>query len=217
MASPEDRTRECCLTREVRPTDELIRFVVGPDDVLVPDIDAKAEGRGAWVTGTAEAVALAIKRKAFAKSLKEPVTVPEDLVELTRLRLEQRLLGALGMARKAGWLITGSTRVKEALGRGEVAALLTATDAAEDGRNKVLSSLRGHERAAEEAGLAGEKVAHFELLSSDQMGLALGIENVIHAALPTGKAAQTAVKRAQRLARYVAGFGATEEKTRVHG
>jgi uncharacterized protein len=183
---------------------DLIRFVVGPDDVLVPDTDAIAEGRGVWITLGEKAVAEAVNRKAFAKSLKSAVTVPDDLPALTRLRLTQRFLASLSMARKAGQILTGSTKVKAALEAGTVTALLTATDAAEDGRKKLLGTLKGAGKAAEEMGFANPDVAHFELLDSAQLGLALGIENVIHAALTNGAAGETAVQRAFRLARYIA-------------
>ena len=63
----------------MKPAADLIRFVVGPDGVLVPDTDAKAEGRGVWVTLGEKHVAEAVKKKAFAKSLKSEVTVPDDL------------------------------------------------------------------------------------------------------------------------------------------
>jgi predicted RNA-binding protein YlxR (DUF448 family) len=196
--------RECALTREKKPVGDLIRFVLGPDEVIVPDTDAKADGRGVWISLGATQVAAAQKKNAFAKSLKEKVSLPDDLAGLTRQRLEQRLLGALQMARKAGQLLTGATRVKAAIEAGDVIALFTATDAAEDGRSKMLSSLRGASRAAAEQGGTGTAVPHFELLSAEQMGLALGVENVIHAALITGAAAQSALARAARLARYVA-------------
>lgn len=201
---PDDQMRECALTREKKPVGELIRFVVGPDDLIVPDTDAKAEGRGVWISLGASQVATAQKKNAFAKSLKEKVALPDDLAGLTRLRLEQRLVGALQMAKKAGQLLTGATRVKAAIEAGEVIALFTATDAAEDGRSKMLSSLRGARRAAAEEDGTGTTVPHFELLSAEQMGLALGVENVIHAALTTGAAAQSALARAERLARYLA-------------
>jgi len=194
--------RTCALTRTEKPVEALVRFALGPDNVLVPDVDARAEGRGVWISLSHEAVAEAVKKKAFARSLKAQVEVPADLADLTRLRLEQRLLSALGMARKAGQFITGATKVKSALQSGEVLALLTATDAAEDGRNKMLGSLRALNYARQEAGISGPDVPHFELLSSVQMGLALGLENVIHAALTTGAAAQSAVDKANRLARY---------------
>jgi len=194
----------CALTREVKPVADLIRFAVSPDDEVVPDTDARAEGRGVWITLGYRQVAEAQKKKAFARSLKSEVKVPEDLAGLTRRRLEERYLSALSLARKAGQLVTGATKVKAAIEGGEISALLTATDAAEDGRNKLLGSLRGYTKAAEEAGLNPAETPHFELLDSGQMGLALGIENVIHAALTKGGAAQAAVKRAERLARYIA-------------
>jgi predicted RNA-binding protein YlxR (DUF448 family) len=184
------------------PVEALVRFVEGPDGSIVPDVDARAEGRGVWITLSHAAVAEAVKKKAFARSLKAPVSVAEDLADLTRLRLEQRLLSALGMARKAGQFTTGATKVKSALQSGQVLALLTATDAAEDGRNKMLGTLKALNYARHEAGISGPDVPHFESLSSEQMGLALGLENVIHAALMTGAAAQSAVEKAKRLARY---------------
>jgi predicted RNA-binding protein YlxR (DUF448 family) len=193
------------------PIAELIRFVVGPDDVLVTDVDAKAEGRGVWITASAASVAEAVKKKVFAKSLKAPVIVPDDLAEQAARRLEQRLLGALGLARKAGQLATGAAKVRTAIDKGEVVALITATDGAADGRDKLVGALKA--RRAETGN--GAEVPHYQLLSSDQLGLALGLENVIHAALTKGAAAQSALARAERLARY--GAHDVEIETRVHG
>jgi predicted RNA-binding protein YlxR (DUF448 family) len=196
--------RRCALTHEVKPAAELIRFVVGPDDVLVPDTDAKAEGRGVWISLGAHHVAEAIKKKSFAKSLKSAVTVPEDLAALTQLRLMQRFVSSLQMARKAGQLLTGAMKVKAALETGNAIALLSATDAAEDGKKKLLATLKAADKAAQEQGLEAVGRPHFELLDSAQLGLALGIENVIHAAPTQGAAGEAAVKRAERLARYIA-------------
>jgi uncharacterized protein len=200
----EDTERQCALTREVRPVAELIRFAVSDDGLVVPDTDAKADGRGVWISLGMRQVAEAQRKKAFSRSLKAEVSVPDDLAGLTRKRLEERLLSALSLARKAGQLITGAAKVKAAIESGEVSALLTATDGAADGRNKLMGSLKGYTKAAEEAGLSPGETPHFELLDSSQMGLALGIENVIHAALTKGGAAQAAVQRAERLARYIA-------------
>jgi len=199
----QELSRQCALTREIKPVADLIRFVVSPDGEVVPDTDARAEGRGVWVTLGHKAVTEAVKKKAFAKSFKANVGVPGDLAELTRQRLEQRLTQALSMARKAGQIVTGATKVKAAIESGEVIALLTATDAAADGRQKLVGSLKGYTMAAQEAGLEVDEVPHLELLDSDQLGLALGLENVIHAALVKGAAAEAALKRAQRLARYI--------------
>jgi predicted RNA-binding protein YlxR (DUF448 family) len=195
--------RQCALTREVKPVADLIRFVVSPDGELVPDTDAKAEGRGVWITLGDKAVAEAVRKKAFERSLKEKVKLPDDLPALTRQRLTERFVSSLQMAKKAGQLVTGAGKVKDSIEAGEVVALITATDAAADGRSKILSSLEGRRKAASEAGFEAPDVPHLELLDSGQLGLALGVENVIHAALVNGAASQSALKRAIRLARYL--------------
>jgi hypothetical protein len=204
MARREETTRMCALTRAEKPVAELIRFVLGPDGVMVPDTDAKAEGRGVWLSLNRELVTEAVKKKVFARSLKCEVKLPEDLPGLTQMRLEQRFLGALGMARKAGQLTFGATKVRSLIDAGSLIALITATDAAEDGRSKMVGPLKALHYAAAEQGIEGFDVPHFELLSSEQMGLALGLENVIHAALTNGAAAQSAVEKAHRLALYLA-------------
>jgi predicted RNA-binding protein YlxR (DUF448 family) len=199
MARREETTRMCALTRVEKPVAELIRFVLGPDDVLVPDTEAKAEGRGVWLSLNRELVAEAVKKKVFARSLKTEVKLPDDLPGLTQLRLEQRYLSALGMARKAGQLTFGATKVQGLIRTGDLIALITATDAAEDGRSKMVGPLKALHYAAAE-----EEIEGFEVPSSEQMGLALGLENVIHAALTRGAAAQAAVEKARRLALYTA-------------
>lgn len=204
MARREETMRMCALTRAEKPLAELIRFVLGPDDILVPDTEAKAEGRGVWISLSRDAVAEAVRKKVFARSLKTEVKLPEDLPGLTQLRLEQRYLSALGMARKAGQLTFGATKVRSLIDTGGLIALITATDAAEDGRSKMVGPLKALHYAAAEEEIEGFEVPHFELLSSEQMGLALGLENVIHAALTRGAAAQAAVEKARRLALYIA-------------
>lgn len=189
-------TRQCCVTREEKPVEQMLRFALSPDNDLVPDVDGKAPGRGVWVTLSEAVVEQAVAKKAFARSLKQPVKVPADLAQLARRRLEERLLGALGMARKAGELVTGGTKVRAAIESGDIIALFTASDAAVDGRRKMFGAL--YARYGEFG------VPHFEMLSSDQMGLALGLENVIHAALISGAAANSALMRAKRLHQYSA-------------
>lgn len=203
MPSDKQPNRQCALTREVKPVADLLRFVVSPDGELVPDTDAKAEGRGVWISLGEKQVAEAVRKKAFERSLKQQLTVPEGLAGLARRRLTERFVASLQMARKAGKLVTGAYQVREAIEKGEAVALITATDAAEDGRAKMLSSVRGRRKAAEEAGLPAPAVPHLELLDSSQLGLAFGLESVIHAALVNGAASQSALERANRLARYL--------------
>jgi len=178
------------------PVDDLVRFALGPDGVIVPDIDARAPGRGVWIMFNNAAVEEAVRKNVFSRSLKQRVSVPQDLAQITRTRLEQRLAGALGLARKAGQLQTGATRVKSAISSESIIALLTASDAAPDGRRKMVMALRVSGRE--------DQVPHFDILTSPQLGLALGQENVIHAALTHGAAAISALFRVRNFARYLA-------------
>lgn len=203
MAKTIIKTRQCCLTREEKPTDQLLRFALSPENGLVPDVDAKAPGRGVWVTLSEAAVTEAVAKKAFSRGLKYAVEMPPDLAQLARRRLEERLLGALGLARKAGGLVTGGAKVRSAIAADGVVALFTASDAAPDGRRKMFGAL--YARNGEYG------VPHFEMLSSRQMGLALGLENVIHAALIPGAAANSALMRAKRLHQF--GANGRKEET----
>ena len=180
----------------MRPAADLIRFVLGPDDVIWPDVDEKAEGRGVWITLSEEAVRQAAKKNVFAKSLKTAVKLPDDLAALTREHLTQRLVGAIGMAKKAGQLVNGQTRVQAALKSGDAIALLTAIDAEPTAGTRWSGSSKPLEST--------QSPPIWRSSSSRHLGLALGTENVIHAALTKGAAAQSALARAQRLARFIA-------------
>ena len=65
--------RSCALTREVKPVDDMVRFVVGPDGAVVPDVKRKLPGRGLWITGTRAAIDEAVKRHVFARGFKREV------------------------------------------------------------------------------------------------------------------------------------------------
>lgn len=199
MPKKSEVMRECCLTRETRPASELIRFALGPDDVVAPDVDAKAPGRGVWVTLSEAMVAEAERKKAFARGFKQAVTVPPDLAQLTARRLEERVLGSLGLARKAGQIVTGAAKVEATITARQIRGLFTASDAAENGRSRMTDLLRSRFPQGD--------VGHYEFLSSSQLDLALGLENVIHAALVAGAAADAALARADRLVRYRAANG----------
>lgn len=189
-----ETSRQCAISRQERPVADLLRFAVSPEGLVLPDVDAKAPGRGVWITLSKALVEAAVSKNVFARSLKHKVEIPQDLALMADARLEQRLLGALGLARKAGHLVTGATKVRSAIDRGDVLALFTATDAASDGRKKMLAAFKSAH--------GDETPQHFELLGSEQMGLVLGRENVIHAALIAGPAAKGALFRAEQLARY---------------
>lgn len=199
----EGSLRLCVATRQERPPDELIRFVVGPDGALVPDLARRLPGRGVWVTAEKGAVVAAIKAKAFARSLKRPVRVPEDLSDRIEELLARRAIEALALANKAGLVTTGFEKVDALIGRGEAAALLCAHDAAAGGRDRLQRKFMAVQAAR------GQPARVIDALSVDQMSLATGRSNVVHAALTQGGAAEHFLSEAERLARYRSGLGAS--------
>ena len=134
--------RTCILTRQPGAPGDLMRFVLGPDGAVVPDIRHKLPGRGAWVTPTAAAVREVVKRKLFARAFKAEVNVPADLAETVDAALVRDLVGALSLANKAGAVTAGFGKVEAALRDGAACALIHAREAAEDGRRKLAGALR---------------------------------------------------------------------------
>src|ERR1700720_4502452 len=112
--------RMCVATRTVRPVDDMIRFVIGPDGEAVPDLKRKLPGRGVWVTATQDALGDAIKRRVFARGFKRDVRIPADLLERTDRLLERSALDALAIAGKASLVATGFAKVETALLREQV-------------------------------------------------------------------------------------------------
>jgi predicted RNA-binding protein YlxR (DUF448 family) len=200
--------RSCAVTRVQRRKDELIRFVLGPDGTVVPDLKEKLPGRGVWLTAAQDTVASAVKRKVFSRALKADVKVPEGLpAEVERL-LSDAALSALALANKAGEAVFGFAKVEEAIARGRVLALVHAREAAEDGSRKLDSKAFG-------AG-GGRPIPVIRTFGTDELSLATGRTNVIHAALIQGGAAQRVLAAASRLERYRKGQAAFSSETRAN-
>jgi Predicted nucleic-acid-binding protein implicated in transcription termination len=185
------RERRCIASGDVLPEDELIRFAVSPDGEVVPDLDASLPGRGIWLKADRKAFAKALAKNDFSKAAKAKVKARPDLAEHVEKLLVSRLLADLGMARRAGLLECGFDQVVRALDK-KVAPVvfLQAADAAEDGQRKVVAALKSR-------GLKGETIG---LLSREELGLALGRENVVHAAVRPSGLADRLIFNAKRLA-----------------
>ncbi|HVZ99852.1 MAG TPA: RNA-binding protein [Caulobacterales bacterium] len=168
------RERRCVATGQSLPERHLIRFAVGPDGMVVPDVAAKLPGRGVWVSASRQGLETAIRKGGFARSLKAPVAVPAGLAEQTEALLARRCLDFLGLARRAGALAFGATQVDAAIRAKPVFALVEASDGAADGREKLQ---RLH------IGLWGRPAPGVGCFSAEELGMALGRDRVIHACL----------------------------------
>ncbi len=188
--------RTCIVTRRKGAPDEFIRFVVGPDHAVVPDLRCKLPGRGAWVTAEKAVIAEAVKRKSFKRAFKSEVEVLPTLADLIDGLMEKDALQALALANKAGRVVAGSTKVQGSIGPKVPAALVHASDGSADGLRKVEAAVR---RLMGDEADAIPRIRDFR---SDQLDLALGRTNVIHAAVAAGSAGEAFVSRARRLERY---------------
>ncbi len=191
-------TRTCVVTRRRGAPEEMIRFVVGPGGVVVPDIRRKLPGRGVWVAASAPRVAEAVKRRAFARGFKRQVAASESLAAEVEALLTQDCLQALSIANKAAQAVAGFGKAEEAIAGGALAGLIHAADGGADGVRKLGQILR--RRFGE-----GDLRPRIELFRSDQLDLALGRSNVIHAALLPGSASEAFIGRCRRLAMYRSG------------
>ena len=201
-----ETVRRCALTRRRLAKDRLIRFVIGPDGTVVPDLKEKLPGRGVWLTAAHDTVDDAAKRNVFARALKAKAEVPEGLAAQVDGLLAEAALSALALTNKAGEVVFGAAKVEEAIRKGRVLALVHASDAAEDGCRKLDGKALGM--------TGGAPIPAVRALNADELGLASGRTNVIHAALIQGGAARKFLAAASRLARYRKGRAAF---TTLHG
>jgi uncharacterized protein len=185
------RERRDLAGGEVVNEDGLIRFVVGPDAVVVPDLARKLPGRGMWTAANRAAVETAA-RSAFPRAAKAKVRVAEDLADQVEGLLAKRLLDGLGLARRAGALTFGFDKVHAAIAGGRAAWLIEAVDGAADGRAKLVALAR---RQPSPPKLLGA-------FTSGELGLALGLENVVHLAFLAGRGAERWTRDVQRLSGF---------------
>lgn len=195
-ADREGPERTCVATGEKGPPEAMIRFCLSPQGVVVPDLKRKLPGRGVWVAARKAAVGQAVKKQAFSRGFKTAAQAAPDLADQVERMLEQEALQFLSLVNKAGLVAAGAFKAEEAIQKGAVAALINAAGASRHGVAKLERLLRA--KLSE----GSEQVPRINLFSSDQLDLALGRSNVIHAALREGEASAAFVKKAQRLADY---------------
>ena len=184
------RERRCIVSGEILPEAQLVRFVVGPDNAIVPDVAAKLPGRGIWVGATRATLQTALRKNLFSKAARTSVKAPSDLADRVETQLAARMLSDLGLARRAGQLVLGFDNVLRALAaKTPPVALIEASDGAEDGRRKLLAA--AHAR--------GVNPMIMNCFTGAELSLALGRENVVHGGLLPGRLAERLTLDAARL------------------
>ncbi len=180
--------RRCIVTGASGPKAGLIRFGIGPEGAVVPDILGRLPGRGIYVSADRTAVAKAAAKGLFSRAAKAPVKAPADLADVVEGLLVRRVTDLVSLSRKAGEAVTGYEKVKEWLVSGRAFALIQASDGSERGKSK----LRPPEGEGRFIGC----------LTAREMGLSFGRDHAIHAALGAGGLGTRVVEEAARLAGF---------------
>lgn len=182
--------RRCVVTRERLPKERLIRFVVGPDRTLVPDLNADLPGRGMWLSASKDVLETARDKgglaRAFARAARGPVSVPPDLPALLEAALVRRIGELLGLTRRAGQAVAGFEKAREWLRGGRARLVLEASDGSEAERTRFLSGNAG-------------KVAVVAPLPAAALGRMFGRDHVVHVAIAHGRLAERLLIEADRL------------------
>lgn len=181
-AGPE---RRCLVTGESRPKAGLIRFVVGPDGGVCPDVMGKLPGRGMYLSADREVLVRAERSNPFPRAAKTRVTIPDHLIGQVEAALVRRVVGLISLARKAGQAVAGFEKVNGWSASGRVRVLIQASNGSRRGRTKL--------RAPREKGW------FVDCLTASEIGLAFDRESVIHGALSGGGLAMRVVEEATRL------------------
>ncbi|MGH1453277.1 MAG: RNA-binding protein [Paracoccaceae bacterium] len=184
MAREDGPERKCIATGEVQPKYGLIRFVVGPDGQVVPDVAGKLPGRGIYVSADRAALEMAVKKKLFSRGAKQQVTVAPDLPDLVEGILVRRIVDLISLGRKSGEAVAGYEKVKDWLVKDYAEVLIQASDGSGRGKSKLSTPQEG---------------SFIGWLTSDELGQAFGREVVIHVALAAGGLAPRVVEDAARL------------------
>ena len=183
-APEEGSLRRCIVSGKSYPKEELLRFCVSPSGELVADFGCKLPGRGIWVRCDIEVLRTAMTKGLFAKAAGGKVTYPDDFAERVDGLFIRRCCDLLGVAKKAGLVVSGFDKVSEALRKGKLAWLLEAEDGSSDGREKLLRLSKG--------------LPVLRFLTSDETAHALGRELSIHTGLNPGGATDNFIAEAKR-------------------
>ncbi|MFP6734553.1 MAG: RNA-binding protein [Rhodospirillales bacterium] len=191
MAKDQTNLRKCILTGASLPRDRLIRFVVDPDDRVVPDVQGKLPGRGLWMRAEGDMIRAACAKGAFSRAARHKVRAPADLADQAEAMLRRRCLDLIGLAKRAGELVGGFEKVRAHLRQKDAGILLAASDGGADGRAKVRA-------LAPSAPLV-------DLFDGAQLGGAVGRDRLVHAVVERGKLAERITLECGRLAGLVEG------------
>jgi predicted RNA-binding protein YlxR (DUF448 family) len=177
--------RRCIVTRARQAPETMIRFVVGPDRQIVPDLRANLPGRGLWLSARRDVLETALARKAFARAARAEVMIPADFADIIGAALTRRVIDILGLTRRAGHAVSGFAKAREWLVADRAALIVQASDGSAEERTRLLN---------------GRAVPVIAPLPAQALGRIFGRDHTVHVAVSAGRLATMLRTENERLA-----------------
>lgn len=196
--------RRCIVTGNCLPKAALIRFVISPDEALTPDIKGKLPGRGVWVSNSQTRLHEALKRKQFEKAFAQKLRISPEIDQQVEFLLKSAALSALKMANKAGAALYGFTKLMAALEKQAIISLLHAEEASRAEADKLDYRFRTNLEQCDKYQQSLRKTP-YSGFTGEELSLAFGAVNVIHAGLKESGAAHAAITAMERHRTYLSG------------
>jgi len=176
--------RKCIATGQVLSKSELVRFVLGPDNIIYPDPENKLPGRGLWVKADRSAILQAEKGQLFSRAANQSTECLENLAEKVENLIANRIIQLIGLSRKSGQCICGYEKVKDWLKKDIAKVLIQSSDGSTREKSRLRTPNDGK---------------FIDWLNSKELGKAFRRENITHCALASGGLTKRIVEDAQCL------------------
>lgn len=188
--------RTCIVTKKIFELDQMIRFVCDEEGQIYPDMKRKLPGRGAWVQAQRSIIEKAILSKAFTKNFKRQIFVDKSLLDLIENLFIKNALGALAMARKAGAVITGKTKIENVALKPNLFMLLHSQEAAIDGKRKLAQAIKSRES------LGLSAVSTYTLFNNEDLASVFKDQYATHIALLSHSVSNHFLQQVKKLLFY---------------
>lgn len=168
------KTESCIVSGAVLPTDQMIRFAVNPQGVIVPDLTQKLPVPGIWIKADRDTLEKAMRRNSFAVAARDNVTVPRDLITQVEMGISRLALETISLAKRSGQIFIGADGVEEAVRHSKAGVYIVASDAAENGREKIQRLANVHNATT------------IDFWERAELGRCVGMEEAVHIAIEKG-------------------------------
>ena len=172
----------CSVTKKMYPSENMIRFVLFPDNKYTIDLNYEFQGKEFFIFASKSTLA---RIKDFVGDIYEKEPQVENLVTRIDSIIVKRIVSLIALARKSGNLIFGFERVKMALKSGDSDILFHANN----GSPKELKRIKPR----------SVRLILVSLFSSSELGKVFNRDNVAHSCVLKGGLAKSLILDVKKL------------------